>query len=84
VSGGRPRIEAVGLAKSFDGKRAVDGVSFAIPPGEIFSLLGPNGSGKTTTVRLLNGILGPDAGEALVDGIRAADDPPAVHARCGV
>ncbi len=84
MSGPPPRIEAVGLAKSFDGRRAVEGLTFAIPPGEIFALLGPNGSGKTTTVRLLNGVLAPDAGEARLDGVRAAEDPAAVHTRSGV
>lgn len=79
-----PRIEARGLRKAFDGKPAVAGISFAVPAGEIFALLGPNGSGKTTTVRLVNGVLAPDAGEAFVDGIRACDDPVAIHARAGV
>jgi ABC-2 type transport system ATP-binding protein len=56
-------VEAEGLVKSFGEKRAVDGVSLAVPTGSIFGLLGPNGAGKTTTLRMLLGIIDPDAGE---------------------
>lgn len=56
-------VEAQGLVKNFGAKRAVDGVSLAVPTGSIFGLLGPNGAGKTTTLRMLLGILDPDAGE---------------------
>lgn len=56
-------LEAHGLVKNFGTKRAVDGVSLAVPTGTIFGLLGPNGAGKTTTLRMLLGIIDPDAGE---------------------
>jgi ABC-2 type transport system ATP-binding protein len=56
-------VEAEGLVKSFGEKRAVDGVSLAVPTGTIFGLLGPNGAGKTTTLRMLLGIIDPDSGE---------------------
>lgn len=56
-------VEAHDLAKSFGSKRAVDGVSLAVPTGSIFGLLGPNGAGKTTTLRMLLGIIDPDRGE---------------------
>jgi ABC-2 type transport system ATP-binding protein len=64
-------IEADGLAKTFTGKhevRALDGVSFEVAEGTVFGLLGPNGSGKTTAVRILTTILRPDTGEARVLG----------------
>jgi ABC-2 type transport system ATP-binding protein len=56
-------IEARGLVKAFDGKRAVDGIDLAVPQGSIYGVLGPNGAGKTTTLRILLGIIDPDAGE---------------------
>ncbi|MFY9385144.1 MAG: ATP-binding cassette domain-containing protein [Dethiobacteria bacterium] len=51
------------LAKSFGAKKAVDRISFGVPRGEIMGLLGPNGAGKTTAIRMIMGILPPDAGE---------------------
>ena len=59
---GHLAIEASGLVKSFDGKRAVDGIDLAVPEGSIYGILGPNGAGKTTTLRMLLGIIEPDAG----------------------
>ncbi|MFM7348796.1 MAG: ATP-binding cassette domain-containing protein, partial [Erythrobacter sp.] len=61
-------IEAVGLVKSFDGTRAVDGVDIAVPEGAIYGVLGPNGAGKTTTLRMLLGIIDPDEGVRRVFG----------------
>jgi len=58
-----PAIEARGLVKQFDGKRAVDGVDLTVPEGSIFGILGPNGAGKTTLLRILLGIIDPDQGE---------------------
>ena len=58
----RLAVEAVDLVKDFDGTRAVDGVSLAVPPGSIYGLLGPNGAGKTTTLRILIGIIDPSSG----------------------
>jgi ABC-2 type transport system ATP-binding protein len=55
-------IEARGLVKCFDGKRAVDGIDIAVPEGSIYGILGPNGAGKTTTLRVLLGIIDPDEG----------------------
>jgi ABC-2 type transport system ATP-binding protein len=55
-------VEAIDLVKDFDGTRAVDGVSLAVPPGSIYGLLGPNGAGKTTTLRILIGIIDPSSG----------------------
>ncbi|MFL6783330.1 MAG: ABC transporter ATP-binding protein [Sphingomicrobium sp.] len=61
-------VEAVDLVKDFAEKRAVDGVSLAVPAGSIFGLLGPNGAGKTTTLRMLLGIIDPSSGTRLVLG----------------
>jgi len=64
----QPAIVAQGLTKSFPGVRAVDSLSFDVRAGEIFGLVGPDGAGKTTTLRMLAGILPPDAGAASVAG----------------
>ena len=64
-------IDVHDLRKTFKGKRevrALDGVSFAVEEGTVFGLLGPNGSGKTTAVRVLTTILRPDGGSARVLG----------------
>jgi len=63
-----PILEARGLAKNFGFKKALNGVSFAIEPGRIVGLLGPNGSGKTTFLKICNGLLTPSSGEVLIDG----------------
>jgi ABC-2 type transport system ATP-binding protein len=68
-------IVADGLTKSFPGVRAVDALSFDVQPGEIFGLVGPDGAGKTTTLRMLAGIMTPDAGTATVAGFNVARDP---------
>ncbi|MDR3316376.1 MAG: ATP-binding cassette domain-containing protein [Coriobacteriales bacterium] len=61
-------IEARGLVKDFDGFRAVDGIDFSVPTGSIYGVLGPNGSGKTTTINMLATISKPTAGCAKVFG----------------
>jgi len=61
-------IEAKGLIRDFGTFRAVDRVSFQVKPGEIFGLLGANGAGKTTVIKMLNGILSPTEGAGLVAG----------------
>lgn len=68
-------IVAEGLTKSFPGVRAVDGLSFDVRAGEIFGLVGPDGAGKTTTLRMLAGIMPPDSGSAVVDGFNVVRDP---------
>ncbi|QSA95790.1 ribosome-associated ATPase/putative transporter RbbA [Methylococcus sp. EFPC2] len=72
---GEVAIEARGLAKSFNGFTAVQDVSFSIQKGEIFGFLGSNGCGKTTTMKMLTGLLPPSAGTALLFGktLDAAD-----------
>ena len=61
-------VEARNLSKEFDGRTVVDRVSFAVPRGTTFGLLGANGAGKTTTILMLLGLLRPDRGEARVLG----------------
>jgi ABC-2 type transport system ATP-binding protein len=56
------------LTRTFGDRTAVHGVSFELQPGEIFGLLGPNGGGKTTTLRMLAGLIRPSEGEVRLDG----------------
>ena len=69
-------LEARDLRKAFGGVQAVDGCSLAVPRGKICGLIGPNGSGKTTTFNLLTGLTQPDAGQVLHDGIDIAGMKP--------
>lgn len=63
------------LTKSFPGVHAVDGITFDVREGEIFGLVGPDGAGKTTTLRMLAGIMPPDAGRATVAGFDISREP---------
>ena len=80
-------IAVENLAKAFGRRgevRAVDGVSFTAPDGEITGLLGPNGAGKTTLLRMLATLMIPDAGSARIDGHDVVRDRYAVRRRIGV
>jgi ABC-2 type transport system ATP-binding protein len=77
-------IAASGIVKKFGDLTVLHGLDLAIPRGELFALLGPNGSGKTTFFRILTTLLAPDAGRVLVGGHDAVRDPAAVRARIGV
>lgn len=68
-------IEIAGLSKSFGAVRAVDDLGFTVRRGAVTGFLGPNGSGKTTTFRMLLGLVAPDRGTALIDGRRYLDLP---------
>src|SRR2546428_10575182 len=72
-----------GVSKRFDGVTAVDGVSFAIDPGEVVGFLGPNGAGKSTTMRLITQFYEPDAGEIKLDGVPLADAAREAKRRIG-
>jgi ABC-2 type transport system ATP-binding protein len=61
-----PEIAAHRLTKDFGRTRAVDSVSFELQPGRVVGLLGPNGSGKTTTLRMLLGLVTPTSGRILI------------------
>jgi ABC-2 type transport system ATP-binding protein len=79
-----PAIETVGLVKRFGSLAAVDGLSFEVEAGEIFGLLGPNGSGKTTTIRILSCLIAPTEGQASVGGHDIRRDPLRVRETVGV
>ena len=74
-----PAIRAQGLEKSFKDLRVLRGVDFEVAPGSIFALLGSNGAGKTTAVKILSTLLRPDAGTATVDGFDVATQPAHVR-----
>ena len=67
-TGGAAILEAHDIVKSFGGVSAVEGVSIAVPPGEVHGLVGETGAGTSTLMRVLAGILRPDSGSVLVDG----------------
>jgi sodium transport system ATP-binding protein len=77
-------IEVRGVRKSFGRVEALRGVSFDVPDGRITGLLGPNGAGKTTALRLVYGVLVPDAGRVAIDGLDLATHRSAAQARLGV
>ncbi len=68
-------VEARELSKRFGALAAVDRLGFAVSPGEIFGLVGPDGAGKTTTMRMLAGVMRPDDGGIVVDGIDVLAHP---------
>jgi len=76
-------IEVRGLTRRFGAFTAVDHVSFDVRKGEIFGFLGSNGAGKSTTIRMLCGLLRPSSGNATVGGVDVARDPEAVKQRIG-
>ena len=77
-------LEVRDLRKAFGGVRAVDGCSLSVPRGRISGLIGPNGSGKTTTFNLLTGVAQPDAGQVLYKGEDIAGLPPHQIFRRGI
>lgn len=76
-------IETQDLTKTFKTVLAVDGLTLQIQPGEIFGLLGPDGAGKTTTIRLLAAIMDPTAGWARVAGFDTVSEPESIKQRIG-
>lgn len=78
-----PAISLRGLTKTFGDFTAVDGIDLDVPRGQIFGFLGPNGSGKTTTIRMLTGTLRPRAGTARVLGVDVVRHPDRVKRRIG-
>jgi ABC-2 type transport system ATP-binding protein len=79
-----PVVRASDLGKRFGPIPAVSGVSFEVQAGEVFGLLGPNGSGKTTTLRMLAGLYRPDEGDAVVAGLSASQAPDRLRERVGL
>jgi ABC-2 type transport system ATP-binding protein len=73
-----PIVRVRGLTRRFGANRALDGLEFDVARGELFGIVGPDGAGKTTTLRILAGVLRPTAGEVEVDGVDMARDPEPV------
>ncbi|MGP1346931.1 MAG: LPS export ABC transporter ATP-binding protein [Phycisphaerales bacterium] len=79
-----PLLESIGLAKSYGGRRVVDGVSFAVDHSEIVGLLGRNGAGKTTSFRMTIGMIDADEGRVVFDGRDVSGLPVYRRARLGM
>jgi branched-chain amino acid transport system ATP-binding protein len=79
-----PLLTTKGLSRHFGGLHAVDGVDFALIPGEIRAIIGPNGAGKTTFVSLLSGRIRPSAGMILFDGADITSMPAHQRVRLGI
>jgi drug efflux transport system ATP-binding protein len=78
-----PIIETKGLTRKFGDFTAVDDLSISVAPGSIFAFLGANGSGKSTTIRMLIGVLTPTSGSISVDGVDVIEHPRRVRDRIG-
>lgn len=76
-------VKLIHLTRSFGAVRAVDDLNFSVAPGEIFGLVGPDGAGKTTTMRLLTGVMEPTSGEAWVMGKHVVREAEAVKDAIG-
>jgi ABC-2 type transport system ATP-binding protein len=79
-----PAIEVRRLHKSFGDKEAVAGIDLDIAAGSLAGLVGPNGAGKTTTLSMMTGLLRPDDGQVVVNGLNVWTDPPTAKAIMGV
>lgn len=79
-----PLLQVSGLQRRFGGLRAVDGLDLDIQAGEILGLLGPNGSGKTTAINLISGVISPDHGSIRLAGEELAGKPAHEIARYGI
>ncbi len=78
MTGPSASVELRSLTRSFAENVAVDALSLTVEPGELFGIVGPDGAGKTTTLRMLAGVLRPTSGTAIVAGTDVADDPEKV------
>lgn len=81
---GPPAIELEGLTKRFGGHLAVDNLTLTVRKGDFFGFLGLNGAGKSTTIRILSGLLLPTSGKAFVAGLDVTADPHEVKRRIGI
>lgn len=79
-----PLLEVVNLERHFEGLKAVDGISFTVAPSEVVSIIGPNGSGKTTTLNLVTGTIPANGGAISLDGLRIDHGDTARIAEHGV
>jgi ABC-2 type transport system ATP-binding protein len=78
-----PAIRTVGLEKDYGNRRGLDGLDLEVHRGEVYGFLGPNGSGKTTTIRILLDVIRPSAGSVEVLGLDPRADGPRLRARIG-
>ena len=76
-------LECQGLVRAYGSKTAVDGLSLRVAPGEIYALVGPDGAGKTTTMRLLTAIMDPSSGDAWVAGRHVVREAEALKEEIG-
>jgi lipopolysaccharide export system ATP-binding protein len=79
-----PTLETVEISKSYRGRRVVDDVSVYVNLGEIVGLLGPNGAGKTTSFYMVVGLISPDSGKVLLDGVDLTNMPMFKRAQRGI
>lgn len=80
----RELLRVTGITKRFGGLTVVNDVGFALVEGEVLSIIGPNGSGKTSTLNIVSGVLAPDRGEVHLDGARISGRKPHQIARLGL
>src|SRR6516225_1074257 len=77
-------LSTVDLTKSYKGRKVVDGINVRVTQGEVVGLLGPNGAGKTTTFYVIVGLVSPEAGQVLLDGVDISRFPMYLRARNGI
>ncbi|NUR89298.1 MAG: sugar ABC transporter ATP-binding protein, partial [Nonomuraea sp.] len=77
-------LQLAGVLKTFQGLPALDHVTFTVRPGEVHALVGGNGAGKSTLVKVVSGVLQPDAGELRLDGERVRFASPAEARAAGI
>lgn len=77
-------IEVTDLKKSYGEVQAVKGVSFTVKKGEIFTIIGPNGAGKTTTLEMMEGLISPDDGKIVIDGLTWEENGNDIRQMIGV
>src|SRR5690349_24990473 len=81
---GEAAIVVRGLRKRFGAQEAVAGIDLEVAAGSLAGLVGPNGAGKTTSLSMMTGLLRPDSGQILINGLDVWQDPPAAQAGIGV
>lgn len=79
-----PLLHTTNLVKKFGGIKALDGVNFSVEKGIIKGLIGPNGSGKTTLINCVTGVIKPDSGKVIFNGLDITNRPPHQVARVGI
>ncbi len=81
---GAPILRMEGVSKRYGGVRALESASLSIGAGRIHAILGENGAGKSTLIKILAGVVRPDAGRIVFDGAEVAFDSPAAANRAGI